>query len=247
MYEKELQDLGLGEKEAKVYLTALELGPETAQNIAKKANVNRATTYVQIDLLKAKGLVSEFEKGKKTFYVAESPDRLRSLFKTFEAELDVRKSELQRVLPTLLEMFAGMGERPKVRFFEGREGIQLMREDFAKIKVKKIYSVINRDKLREFSPNMQDDYVSDRVAKKIPIDIIYTSKEGPDPAYSDPAKYREAKFIDYEKLPINADITIYDEKVVLEGYGDKIIGIVIESQQIAHTMKALFTNLWERL
>ena len=55
MYEKELQDLGLSEKEAKVYLTALEMGAETAQNIAKKANVNRATTYVQIDSLKAKG------------------------------------------------------------------------------------------------------------------------------------------------------------------------------------------------
>lgn len=73
MYEKELQNLGLSEKEAKVYTTSLELGPDTVQNIAKESGINRATTYVQIGTLKEKGLISEFEKGKKTYFVAESP------------------------------------------------------------------------------------------------------------------------------------------------------------------------------
>lgn len=40
MYEKELISFGLSEKEAKVYLAALELGAETAQNLSKKAGIN---------------------------------------------------------------------------------------------------------------------------------------------------------------------------------------------------------------
>ena len=42
--DKELQKIGLSEKEAKVYLAALELGQASVQNIARKAEVNRATT-----------------------------------------------------------------------------------------------------------------------------------------------------------------------------------------------------------
>jgi len=247
MYERELQNLGLSEKEAKVYLTALELGADTAQNIAKKAGVNRATTYVQIDSLKQKGLITEFEKGKKTFYVAESPQRLESLFKTFEAELEIRKGELDQALPALLEMFAGMGERPKVRYFEGREGLNHMKADFSKIKTREMYSIINRDKIREFTPHMKEDYIDFRVANKIPIKVIYTKQGGPDPTDKDAEQYRESKFIDYDKFPLNADITIYDEKVVMASYGTKIIGIIIESQQIANALKAIFMNLWERL
>ncbi len=72
MYEKELQNLGLTEKEARTYLASLELGPETAQNIAKKTGINRATTYVQIESLKKRGLMSEFEKGALDILVATS-------------------------------------------------------------------------------------------------------------------------------------------------------------------------------
>ena len=71
----ELTHLGLGEKEALVYLAALELGPAPVQDISHKAKVNRATTYVMIESLSTRGLISTFVKGKKRYYSAESPDR----------------------------------------------------------------------------------------------------------------------------------------------------------------------------
>lgn len=247
MYEKELENLGLGEKETKVYLASLELGADTAQNIAKKAGINRATTYVQIDSLKDKGLMSEFEKGKKTFYVAESPDRLSGLFKTFEAQLDVRKSELQRILPALLDMFSGMGERPRVRFYEGQEGVRMIRQDFLKIKDKIICGFTNLDRLFKFSPEYEKEYIKYRVDNDIHLQVIYTSKKGAVPDANDPARLREAKFLEYDKFPVTADITIYDNKVAIEAYKSKQIGIMIESDEIANAMKCIFKNLWDRM
>lgn len=41
--ENKLKELGLADKEARVYLASLELGSDTVQNIAKKSGVNRAT------------------------------------------------------------------------------------------------------------------------------------------------------------------------------------------------------------
>ena len=51
--KKELEHLGLSDKEAKVYLAALEMGPSPVQDISHKAHVNRATTYVMIESLAA--------------------------------------------------------------------------------------------------------------------------------------------------------------------------------------------------
>src|SRR3989338_7637729 len=130
MYEKELQHLGLSEKEARVYIASLELGADTAQHIAQKATINRATTYVQIELLKKKGLMSEFEKGKKTFYTAESPERLAGLINAMEKQVDLKRTEMARILPNLQDLFLGAGYRAKVRFFEGIEGMKALREEY---------------------------------------------------------------------------------------------------------------------
>lgn len=247
MYEKELQSLGLSEKEAKVYLASLDLGADTAQNLSKKAGVNRATTYVQIEVLKARGLMSEFERGKKTMYVAESPERLQGLFHETEAELTFRKSELTRILPGLQDRFSGMGERPKVRFFEGSEGIRSMREDLANNKSKKILSFVNYQKLMEYSSDDAIKYMKARIDQGVEVDVIYTSKDGPSDLMGRADQLRKAKFIPHEEFPLKADMSIYENKVVIEGYKDKLIGIIIESQEIAESMRTIFENLWKRL
>lgn len=247
MFETSLQNLGLTEKEAKVYLAALELGPETAQNIAKKSVINRATTYVQIDSLKKKGLMSEFEKGKKTFYVAESPNRISSLLAVFEKDLELKKAEVSSILPGLLDMFAGMGERPKVRFFEGFEGIKGVLEDILRTKPETIDIISDQDgveKLFVKDPVLFNDYTDKRIKAGIKTRLLYTSKQGAVKQH-DPGKLRQAKHIDRMRLPIKADINIYKNKVILMSYRENPIGVVVENQDVADTFKTIFETLWQ--
>ena len=82
MIENELKKLGLSEKEIKVYLALLELGEAAVQKISQKSKVNRATTYVILEGLAKKNLVSEIEKKGKTLYGAQDPEFLFNLFKT---------------------------------------------------------------------------------------------------------------------------------------------------------------------
>jgi HTH-type transcriptional regulator, sugar sensing transcriptional regulator len=247
MYEQELQNLGLSEKEAKVYLASLEVGAETAQNLAKEAGINRATTYVQIESLKTKGLMSEFEKGKKTYYVAESPQRLTNLFSVFEKELDLRKSEIKKVLPALQGMFEGMGERPKVRFFEGEEGVAAIREDFLKTKDKLIEGFINLDQLFQFKVGDPEAYSARRVEKKIASRLLYARKDGPSKDINDPKKLRTAKYLGQLKFPLLADITLYENKIAIMTYRAKPIGIIIESKEITDTLRSIFYALWDHI
>lgn len=67
MPEQQLKQLGFSDKEAKVYMASLELGPDTAQEIAKKAGVNRTTTYVIIEKLIKKGKKRSFRSGWREY------------------------------------------------------------------------------------------------------------------------------------------------------------------------------------
>ena len=245
MYEQELQNLGLSEKEAKVYTTALELGPDTVQNIAKAADVNRATAYVQIDSLKDKGLMSEFDKGKKTYYVAESPQRLKNFLSAIEKELAVKKTQTDSIIPGLMSLFDGMGERPKVRFFEGMDGARAEREEFLKTKSKMIYGIIDYDKLFQFYPEQQTAYTNLRAKKKIKTKVFYVSKTPVKDANS--KEYlREAKHIPANKANLEASITIYDDKIAISTYSSNPTSVIIESDRIATTFRSLFEVFWAK-
>lgn len=247
MYEKELISFGLSDKEARVYLAALELGAETAQNLSKKAGINRPTTYVQIESLKKKGLMSEVEKGKKTYYLAEPPERLEGLLNVFETELHFKKTEVERILPALKEIFATAGEKPRVRFFEGMEGFKSVQADFLNCKRKIVEGFMNLDKVVQLSPHLEKSNSEKRIKRGIKSFAIYTRSEGPLGGASDPGKLREAKFINPKQYPFAADFSIYDDKVALFAYRAKPITIVIENKEITDTLRSIFYLLWERL
>lgn len=247
MYEKELQNLGLSEKEAKVYITSLELGPDTVQNISKQSGINRATTYVQIDTLKSKGLMSEFDKGKKTYFVAESPNRLKNLLSVIEKELEMKKNEISSALPGLVSMFEGMGERPKVRFFEGVNGVKEIRKEFLMTKAKLAEGFVNFDKLPTLFQNQQDEHTKLRVAKKIQTRMLYVRKYGPLEGYSSPKLLRTAKHIKSSKATFLADITMYENKTIFVSYKDNPIGAIIESKEITDTLRSIFYLLWDNM
>ncbi len=145
MFEKDLQQLGLSEKEAKVYSASLELGPESVLKIAQKSGINRPTCYVQIESLINRGLVSSFIKGKKRYFSAESPDRFLDLISARAKDLRDKETSLKAILPELQNVFNLSGEKPKVRFYEGKAGLKAMQEDFLKTKEKKIQAIYNLD------------------------------------------------------------------------------------------------------
>src|SRR5476649_337526 len=96
-----VQALGLSDKEAKVYVAALFLGPAPVQKIAEQAEVNRATAYVILSQLADLGLVSQSTEGKKTVFVAEGPEALTHLFDRQIEQVEERRKDLETLLPEL--------------------------------------------------------------------------------------------------------------------------------------------------
>lgn len=241
---QELQDFGLSEKEAKVYLASLEIGRATADQLGKQAKVNRSTTYVQIESLMKKGLISTHEEGKKTYFTPESPENLNRLFKKQQQELEIKQKELSELLPELVRLHDSSGERPKVSFYEGKEGVVTVREDALKARGKEIFVIYSYSKFREiFSEEELNFYSKRRAERKIKSRVIYTHVEEPDPDYVPPA-LTEVQFFEKGQIPLNSDILIYDNRVAFIVLERNAHAVVIESEAIAESTRSLFWFLW---
>lgn len=240
----QLKNIGLSENEAKVYLAMLELGSATMLEISAKAGINRPTAYVQVESLKKLGLVSTQTKGKKQLFMAESPEQLESVLENKNIELEQKRNELGKFLPELLTMFSLGDNKPEVRFFEGKEGLMRMDEEFLKSKEKKIIGIMSLDDVLNVFPESSDSYTKRRIKKGIHSRSIYTYSKGPVLKENDSNMLREAKYIPPEKLPFNVDITVYDDSVAIAALRGKISGTIIKHQEIANSFKNFLNLIW---
>ncbi len=238
--DKNLVALGLSPKEANVYLTALEIGPTTAQILAKGAMVNRPTTYVMIESLTKRGLMSSFEKGKKRYFIAESPERLQNIFHLQRKAIDEREHELHSILPELRALSSGK-EKPRVRFYEGLEGLEAMREDLLKFKDLDILSVFALEDTREIlHKEHTEPFRKKLLERQAKNKYIYTSAEAP----SDIPPAWEGRRVPSDIFPFHGEITIYGDRVAMLSYKGKLIGVIIENHGLAETMRSIFNLAW---
>jgi HTH-type transcriptional regulator, sugar sensing transcriptional regulator len=242
----QLKAAGLSDNEAKVYLAMLELGPAPVQEIAAKAGVNRPTAYVQIEALKKKHLASTQTRGKKTFFIAESPENLEGLLNKEGTELEARRAEVLRVMPELAAAFVMTDEKPVVRYFEGKEGLAKIRQEVLRCKEKMVRSIARVEDVLITSPDALTARPSERVKHKISSKLIYTSDKG-SVLPSDKKMLRESKFISHKKLPITFDFTVFDDKVIFQILHGKVGGIIVQNKDIATSFKNLFDFVWDSI
>lgn len=238
---KELQGIGLSEKEARVYLACLEIGQATADRLAKHAKVNRSTTYVQLEALMKMGLVSTHDEGGVSQFAPESPELLKRLIIKQKDELVARERDLGLVLPALMQQFEGAGERPIVRFFPGREGVIAVREEVLTTKDKKLFVFFASDAMsKEFQTKELDSYSERRRGLGIHSSGLYTQKDFFSNADLDSLTDRRL----LPHIPMSIDIRIWDNKTAIFSLKGSVFAMVIDSAQIASSMRALFLFLW---
>ena len=242
MLERELQEIGLNEKEAKVYLANLELGQSTVQEIAKKADVNRATAYFIIEGLMKKGLISSFHKGKKQYFISADPDRLVEVLEQERNTIEKREESLKKLLPQLQSLNNKQKDRPVVKYYEGKEGILTMSEELLKKAKNDIVMAFSVDAVNSiFTEEERRKARAKRIGKGIKTKVIYTYKDGILENTAD----GERRKIPLERFPLTCDMAIYEDYVRIASLGKKIVGIVIEDKEIANSLRSIFNLAWE--
>ena len=242
---RELIHVGLSEKEAAVYIASLELGPAVVQDVAKKAGVNRATTYVCIESLAARGLMSTFVKGKKRFFAAESPDRLLSIVRLQRRELEEKEREVESTIPKLLALFNADGEKPHIRYMEGPQGIRAVRDLFEHLQGEfiQILPVDEVERIQELIES-RTDHIQSLNKQKVPYRVLAVTKDANLERLPE-IPGGEVRAISAERFPIHGEIVVRDNHVIMYSYKSTLLSLVMTSKEIADTIRALFDLAWE--
>lgn len=245
LLEKELEKIGLSDKEAKIYLATLELGQDSVQNIANKAEVNRATAYSVLESLQAKGLVSTADEGKKTYYLATSPDYLSAQFEIKKKEIEETQNHFQRLLPELSSLHNRKKNRPVVKYFEGKKGILSCIDEFSRSfedANEPLRTAYDRDKLLElFTEEERSLYSHFRTAKNIRSKVLYNTSE----KNILRGKLGDRIRIDRKDYPLSGDIALYGEYMRISSLGKPLSSLLIKDKNIVETFKSLFDMAWE--
>lgn len=231
-----LHNLGLSLNEAKIYLATLEIGPASAQRIAKKAGLMRTTTYSVLENLAVKGFIFKTKEKDKNRYFADSP---KNLFRRFSRYYE----QFEKGLPQLEAIHNQMPIKPKIVFYEGKDGIKEIYEDTIKERPKEILEY-NTSNIAKTFPDFPKEYVNSRRkamirAKRIaPNDKFWVER-----ARRDNYEMSETRLLSPEKFTIPVEINIYNNKVAFMSYPDEM-GIIIESKGVAEAMKKIYELAW---
>ncbi len=239
----ELKQIGLSDKEAKVYLASLELGKASVQDIAKKASVNRTTTYIMIESLIKRSLLYTTKTGKRLNYIAENPEKILELIRLRKKEFEENEHDIISILPELKSIYNLGPEKPRIRFFEGKEVAKAIFEDVLTSKPSTVDQIYSADYLRDVLPKEEAEANHEKMlAENIKQRALYTRKDGP---FSNVFENIQERFLPQEQFPVSADIIIYGNKIAMIALRGKLIGVIIESEEISYTMQTLFNLAWE--
>ncbi len=240
-----LAEYGLSDKESKVYLSMLELGPASVQDIAKKAGVNRATTYVMIEALKKRGLMSTFEKGRKTVFVAESPDKLKRLADTELHAAQEKEDRLASMMPNFMALFnSSSQEKPAIRFFEGEEGFKDVRNMYAQTKDEMLCFLAVDEAVEEYNKRV-DEQGRIELNNNLRGRNIVAIKQGSKLPWVN-LKNFPTREIPYSDFPFSGEVIFFDgNKVTLDVMKTKPIIFLIESKEIYNLLRAMFESAWK--
>lgn len=124
--ELELRKLDLKEKEAKVYLAGLELGPSPVKLLAEKTKMTRPTVYEIIKQLEEKGLFNEAKEGKKRLFSAKSPESILGILRVKKREVEEKEREFIRIIAALEDKYSKGWAGFKT--FKGKGGLRALAE-----------------------------------------------------------------------------------------------------------------------
>jgi len=248
-FEKELKKLGLKDKEAAVYTACLELGPSPVQQISRKAKVVRATTYVVLESLMEMGLVTKYKDGKKTLFSAEPPRQLTRLLERQRETIDEKQHDLEQLLPELQVIMKSSGGRPSVRYFSGKEGLHAIRQEVVMYCTAgdTIYNFTPADFVNAVFPADDETFHKQRAAKRIKAKTVFTTKSGNLKKLlvsKSPNDLNERRFVEPELFSSTSGITVFRDRVAIANFAGKYMGVIIESQSMAETMRNLLDLAW---
>ena len=235
-----LSQFGIKSQEAQIYLACLKLGQGTVSEIASESGVQRTFIYDLVRDMVKNGILSEVEIRGTLHYSALSIEK----FKVLQEE---KINRLESVMPEIKAWVKTIGDKPRVQFFEGTQGIQIALEDTLKQPQNgTILAFATAEGYYSQDQSFINSYLRRRIKKGITVRAI-----GPDIPVNreylekDKEQLRETRLVDPKLYPFTNEIDIYQNKVAIMSLQGELLSVIIESESVAKTLRSIFELAWK--
>ncbi len=235
-----LLELGLNDKEALLYLSALKIGPATAQQLALDSELKRSTAYPYIDALVEKGLFHIEINGARKLFIAESPDKLSIL-------LERKKQILTSIMPLLVQDY--MYSSPSIntiKMYYGLAGIKLIYDDILTgLNEGDDYFVISdQQKWHALDPIYFENFILNRAKLNLHIKLLLQDNPHAKAYQHKQDQYHEQIKLIPQHIDLNINMIILPSKVIIVQMVEPLLAILIENKNVAAMNKTLFNVIW---
>lgn len=237
-----LQNYWFSEKEAKIYLTTLELGSSPASSIARTSWIKRVTAYSILKDLKNKWIANSIERKDVTYFSVTSPQLLLD-------NLEKKYLEFKEKAPELMSIVEKIWTGPKIKYLEWLWGLESLFSDFADTKedMRVILWTPKKHK-KSFSALVWSYRLLRKKRWLISRRIVTADDTDIKKELLDDKKYwRKTVVIKDFPLPIHADINIYwpwKVSVLFFDKNDSPHAIIIENDEVYNTLAWIFEYIW---
>lgn len=240
---KILEKIGLSQSEIQAYLAGLKLGPTLASTLAKEAKLSRPLVYHLLESLEAKGLVSKLGPKHGRFFRIEPPSRLKSILERRRKELEKIEQQLDKVAVELESLYSPRVKPSRLRFYEGIEGLKNVAQETLSVKNKELLALVPIENVFTlFEESFLQYWASEREKRQIKSRGVWSKSMD---TMLKNQKLQQLR-ISPKDFVFPSTIVIYDNRVAVFSSPQEQFAFVVESDEYAQTMRALFEQLWKQ-
>jgi sugar-specific transcriptional regulator TrmB len=235
--EKELENLGISEKEAKIYLLLARSNALTATEISRITNINRRSVYDALDSLSSQGLCNYSINEKKKLFRAND-------LALMGAQLDEKKQLLAEIIPKIEKISSKSESDPVLRVLTGKNAMKAVFEEIINAKSQFLVyggAMQSKDLLKYYYPQ----WTKKREKEGVKLKGIFVDMPGVR-EYVKTLPLAQYKFIEKDYLS-PAIWWLQGNKIYQVFFQENPIIISIESANMAKTYRHSFELIWKRL
>ncbi|MCA9352866.1 BlaI/MecI/CopY family transcriptional regulator [Patescibacteria group bacterium] len=251
--EKSLYKAGLDDKEAEIYSYLLKHSGGTPTEIADMTNISRSTVYKVLVRLSIKGIVGESKKGKKRYYFAEKPTKLKRYKSGQIRNIERQMSYVDDLMPKLEDLYTTSRNTIQSHYYEG-EDIKKIYDDHISYDNYEMLAIANIHAVDAFWQNYSywKSYIQGKIKHKITTRALVPDTQSSqgviEGVYGDVPKWVQPEV---KKLPISffsfqGEYMIYgkDRVSMINLKEGSVSGVIIVDKTFNKMMRNFFELVW---
>ncbi|VVB58718.1 HTH-type sugar sensing transcriptional regulator TrmBL1 [Candidatus Anstonella stagnisolia] len=237
-----LEEYGLSNSEARVYLILLENGQQKSGEIIRESGLQSSSVYNTLSALMQKGIVSYVMEGKVKLFQAEKPE-------TFLALLEEKGRKFREMLPKLQRVEGRRQNMKTAKVYEGLGGLKTVYENVLSEMQKGeeyFFFQFAAEKIAEKRAMLfYRTYHSRRDAKGVRVRGLATVEAKPPMReIFEGFKHVKLRYVNGSFLPTGT-VIYHDKVVVIDWEAKEPTCFLIQSKTVAESYKELFEEKWK--